>query len=72
MDSHLVDKLQVKSSQLQVASGNISAREAKLLSTIFDSLGIVGSCSKLDTLGKGFGFTEGPAVDKHGNVFFTD
>lgn len=26
----------------------------------------------LDTLGKGFGFTEGPAVDKHGNIFFTD
>lgn len=26
----------------------------------------------LDTLQKGFGFTEGPAVDKHGNVFFTD
>ena len=23
-------------------------------------------------LGSGFGFTEGPAVDKHGNVFFTD
>ncbi len=28
--------------------------------------------AKLDTLGKGYGFTEGPAVDKHGNVFFTD
>ncbi len=27
---------------------------------------------KLDTLAKGFGFTEGPAVDKRGNVFFTD
>lgn len=26
----------------------------------------------LDTLQKGFGFTEGPAVDKAGNVFFTD
>lgn len=26
----------------------------------------------LDTIQKGFGFTEGPAVDKHGNVFFTD
>ena len=26
----------------------------------------------VDTIQKGFGFTEGPAVDKHGNVFFTD
>jgi len=26
----------------------------------------------IDTIQKGFGFTEGPAVDKHGNVFFTD
>lgn len=26
----------------------------------------------LDTIQKGFGFLEGPAVDKHGNVFFTD
>jgi gluconolactonase len=26
----------------------------------------------LDTIQKGFGFTEGPAVDKFGNVFFTD
>lgn len=26
----------------------------------------------LDTIQKGFGFTEGPAVDKWGNVFFTD
>jgi gluconolactonase len=23
-------------------------------------------------LATGFGFTEGPAVDRHGNVFFTD
>jgi gluconolactonase len=27
---------------------------------------------KFDTLGTGFSFTEGPATDKHGNVFFTD
>ncbi|MDP4248388.1 MAG: SMP-30/gluconolactonase/LRE family protein, partial [Bacteroidota bacterium] len=26
----------------------------------------------IDTIQKGFGFTEGPAVDRHGNVFFTD
>jgi len=27
---------------------------------------------KLDTVAKGYAFTEGPAVDKQGNVFFTD
>lgn len=27
---------------------------------------------RLDTIQKGFSFTEGPAVDKQGNVFFTD
>jgi gluconolactonase len=30
------------------------------------------SHGKLDTIQKGFSFTEGPAVDKWGNVFFTD
>src|SRR4030095_12484944 len=27
---------------------------------------------QLDTLATGFSFTEGPAVDRHGNIFFTD
>ncbi|MEO8887245.1 MAG: SMP-30/gluconolactonase/LRE family protein [Mucilaginibacter sp.] len=30
------------------------------------------SHGQLDTLATGFSFTEGPAVDKHGNIFFTD
>ena len=36
--------------------------------------GFTGSLTNgsLDTIQKGFGFTEGPAVDKFGNVFFTD
>jgi gluconolactonase len=43
-------------------------------SDIFDPFGLVSASQHgtLDTLGKGFSFTEGPAVDKHGNVFFTD
>lgn len=43
-------------------------------STIFDPTCLVSSSQhcKLDTIQKGFGFTEGPAVDKGGNVFFTD
>jgi len=43
-------------------------------SSIFDITCLVSASShgKLDTIKKGFAFTEGPAVDKHGNVFFTD
>lgn len=43
-------------------------------SPIFDPYGLVSPSQhgKLDTIQKGFGFTEGPAVDKWGNVFFTD
>src|SRR6478609_5623888 len=43
-------------------------------STFFDPSGLVSASQHgvLDTIQKGFSFTEGPAVDKHGNVFFTD
>lgn len=43
-------------------------------STIFDATCLVSPSAhgKLDTIQKGFGFTEGPAVDRWGNVFFTD
>src|SRR5687768_11892845 len=43
-------------------------------STFFDPHCLVSASQHgvLDTIQKGFGFTEGPAVDKHGNVFFTD
>jgi gluconolactonase len=43
-------------------------------SNIFDLLGLVSPSrqGQLVTLGAGFSFTEGPAVDRHGNVFFTD
>lgn len=41
---------------------------------IFDPAHLVSPSAhgRLDTIQKGFSFTEGPAVDKHGNVFFTD
>ena len=39
---------------------------------IFDPTGIVVPNAKLEILGEGYSFTEGPAVDKKGNVFFTD
>jgi gluconolactonase len=43
-------------------------------SNIFDPSGLVSASQhgQLETLGTGYSFTEGPAVDKHGNVFFTD
>ena len=43
-------------------------------SNIFDPTCLVSPSAhgRLDTIQKGFGFTEGPAVDKWGNVFFTD
>jgi len=39
---------------------------------IMDNTGIVKTQAKLIKVGSGFIFTEGPAVDKTGNVFFTD
>src|SRR5215471_4910524 len=43
-------------------------------SNIYDPTGLVSPSAhgKLDTIQKGFSFTEGPAVDRGGNVFFTD
>ena len=41
---------------------------------IYDPLGLVarGSQGQLVRLANGFSFTEGPAADRHGNVYFTD
>ena len=59
-----------------VASHELSARQSKpkTEATIFDPYGLVSASQHgiLDTIEKGFSFTEGPAVDKHGNIFFTD
>jgi len=43
-------------------------------SNIYDPFRLVSSSAhgRLDTIQTGFSFTEGPAVDKHGDVFFTD
>ena len=60
----------------QAASNELSARKSKpkTVSAIFDPYGLVSASQHgvLDTIEKGFSFTEGPAVDKHGNIFFTD
>ena len=47
------------------------------LATLFvanaqNSKSIIASGAKLEKLADGFGFTEGPVVDKKGNIFFTD
>ena len=40
---------------------------------IYDPLGLVSpGRGELVTIQAGFKFTEGPAVDRHGNVYFTD
>jgi gluconolactonase len=40
--------------------------------SIFDPTCLAASNAQLRKLGEGFSFTEGPAVDKKGNIFFTD
>ncbi len=37
-----------------------------------DTSGLIATDAQMETQGSGYGFTEGPAVDKNGNVFFTD
>jgi len=63
------DSSQVGLSQTVAAKSNRGGT-----STFFDPAGLVSASQHgvLDTIQKGFKFTEGPAVDKHGNVFFTD
>jgi gluconolactonase len=34
--------------------------------------GLIATDAQIENLGEGYSFTEGPAVDKNGNVFFTD
>ncbi|MEI9945332.1 MAG: SMP-30/gluconolactonase/LRE family protein [Chitinophagaceae bacterium] len=43
-------------------------------SNIFDPTGLLSPAAhgRLDTIQKGFSFTEGPAVDKKGDIFFSD
>lgn len=43
-----------------------------LSAQISDKNGIVEKGANIEKLGKGYSFTEGPATDKKGNVYFTD
>ncbi|ALI99543.1 SMP-30/gluconolactonase/LRE family protein [Rufibacter tibetensis] len=45
---------------------------ALLTAQITDKNSIVAKGAKVEKLGDGYAFTEGPAVDREGNVFFTD
>lgn len=45
---------------------------AVLLAQITDKKSIVAKGAKVEKLGDGYSFTEGPAVDFEGNVYFTD
>jgi gluconolactonase len=56
------------------AINNSSIQSRPGESGFFDPTGLISASQHgiLDTLAIGFKFTEGPAVDKDGNVFFTD
>ena len=60
----------------QLKSEDVSAMKSTpvLTADVFDPSGLVSPSAhgQLKVLGTGFSFTEGPAVDKHGNLFFTD
>jgi len=58
--------------ELNAASANKTKQGTG--STFFDPSGLISPSQHgiLDTVQKGFSFTEGPAVDRSGNVFFTD
>src|SRR5690348_6985357 len=57
-----------------LGSGPRTTSKQSLPGGIFDPAGLISPSQhgKLTTFGTGFGFTEGPAVDRHGNVYFTD
>lgn len=46
--------------------------QSQTTGTIFDQNNLVEDNAKLTTVGTGYAFTEGPAKDKKGNVYFTD
>jgi gluconolactonase len=58
----------------ELASGEDAARGSRHEkdTTIYDPNHLVASGAHLKELGTGYSFTEGPAVDRNGNVFFTD
>jgi gluconolactonase len=58
----------------EITSLSFSSKNFQEGSSFFDPGNLISASQHgvLDTLEKGFKFTEGPAVDKQGNVFFTD
>ena len=65
---------QTSSASDQLGSSPHSANKPTTPGGFFDPAGLVSPSQhgQLTTLGTGFSFTEGPAVDRHGNVFFSD
>lgn len=62
------------SSQAEVIQTKANSQRPGSESNFFDPAGLISSSQQgvLDTIQKGFKFTEGPAVDRQGNVYFTD
>jgi len=65
---------QTSSASDQLGSSPHSANKPTTPGGFFDPAGLVSPSQhgQLTRLGTGFSFTEGPAVDRHGNVFFSD
>ncbi len=55
-----------------VACFSAASAQEVIPSDSYDPTGLVSRNGELVTLAEGFSFTEGPAVDRRGNVFFTD
>jgi gluconolactonase len=59
---------------VQLTTKQKKEKVSSIESTIYDPFSLISPSAhrELTAIQDGFGFTEGPAVDKHGNVFFTD
>ncbi|MBX3239530.1 MAG: SMP-30/gluconolactonase/LRE family protein [Chitinophagaceae bacterium] len=55
-----------------IISGFLFTASFQAQDIVFDSLQIIAPGATLKEIGNQFSFTEGPAADKKGNVFFTD
>jgi len=56
----------------EISSASYKGAQPQEASNFFDPSGLIAPYAQLSVQGEGFSFTEGPAVDRFGNVYFTD
>ncbi|MHB1178509.1 MAG: SMP-30/gluconolactonase/LRE family protein [Daejeonella sp.] len=71
-NKHLLFSLLIPSGMLFLVQGKAKENENFNISTRDTSSNIIASGAKPKLVSGQFSFTEGPAVDKQGNIFFTD